>query len=747
MNIQNKSILAKLLAAENVTLEHRNVATASFDLKSRTLTLPIWEEMSVELYDLFIGHEVGHALFTPMMGWHDNIMDYGPAFKSFLNVIEDARIERKIKSKFPGLVRSFYAGYRELFEKDFFGVAQRDIGTLGLIDRINLHFKIGGLLGVPFSDTEQQYIPRIEAAESWEDVVVLAEEIFAEAKTSQQEPEKAQTQTDPNFGDSDEGEQGESADAGEENSEESQSEESGDAAGDEESESDSESGGKGEDNSESPEQESPEQESTSGGVANTDATEDNGSQDPISETDTAFRENEGSLVSDTAKENAYVEWVSPKIENWVFPIHKTWANVKWQYAFQARRNSFDASPTAVAQKMRKNFDSKNKAVINQLVQRFEMKRKASTLSRARTNKTGELNMKKLWATKLTEDVFLSNTVVPNGTNHGMMMFIDFSGSMCNDITATILQTLVMAEFCKKVGIPFEIYSFTNSVDDNMPSRSWDQMTSISNNWKDGTTCIKDDSFYVVQLMSSDLSHNMYKKTFTNMLLLAEAYNRNPSKDSEYWTSTHQLPGCLQLGGTPLLETILVARELVKRFKRNHKIEKMNTLFLTDGDPTGELQLGSQFQGWAWQRDTENVYITDNGVTTQYKVNRRDSSRTIMYNALLKHFKASVDTTLVNFHIGNFNSYAITSRAGGYANDAVAQAALKSYRQQKFAIIRDTDGFDLSYLIRNGDNLSQEDLEMEVKSDKKGDILRGFKKFQSKKSGNSLFLGKFIDLVA
>lgn len=737
MDIQNKSILAKLLAAENVTLEHRNVPTASFDLKTRTLTLPIWEEMSVELYDLFIGHEVGHALFTPMMGWHDNVMEYGPAFKSFLNVIEDARIERKIKLKFPGLVRSFYAGYRELFEKDFFGVAGRDIGALALIDRINLHFKIGGLLGVPFSDHEQEYITRIEAAESWEDVVVIAEEIFAEAKTSQEEPEQAQTQ--PEFGDSDEGEKGESADAGEENSEESESEESGDAAGDEESESDSESGGEGEDDSESSEQESPEQESTSGNVANNDATEDSGANDPISETDTAFRENEESLVSETAKENAYLEWVAPKIENWVFPIDKTWANVKWEDAFRY------GNPTEIAQQMRKNFDSKNKAVINQLVQRFEMKRKASTLSRARTNKTGELNMKKLWATKLTEDVFLSNTVVPNGTNHGMMMFIDFSGSMFNDITATILQTLVMAEFCKKVGIPFEIYSFTNDTDMHMPCRSWDQMTSINNGWKDGTTCIQDDSFYIVQLLSSELSPNMYKKTFTNMLLLAEAYNPNPDRNSGYFTTRHRLPACLSLGGTPLIETLLVARELVKRFKRNHKIEKMNTLFLTDGDPTGELKLGSQFENWFWTRNTDSIYITEKGGTTRYKIEGRETSRKIQFDALLKHFKATAGTTLVNFHIGNFKSYEIARRVNNAAQDS--EAAMKSYRQQKFAEIRGTDGFDLSYLIRNGDNLAQTDLELDVKSDSKSDILRGFKKFQSKKSGNSLFLGKFIDLVA
>jgi len=745
LDIQNKSILAKLLAAEDVTLEHRNVPTASFDLKARTLTLPIWEEMSVELYDLFIGHEVGHALFTPMMGWHDNVMEYGPAFKSFLNVIEDARIERKIKSKFPGLVRSFYAGYRELFDKNFFGVADRDISALGLIDRINLHFKIGGLLGVPFSEAEQPYIPRIEAAETWEDVVVIAEELYAEAKTSQQEPEQAQTQADPEYGDPEPGEQVKSADASEENSQESESEESGDAAGDEESES--ESGGKGDDDSEASEQEqkSPEQESTSGGVANNQADEDNGSRDPISETDTAFRENEGSLVSATAKDNAYVEWVAPKIENWVFPISKTWANVTWDDCFRAKPYRKDSDPKTVAAKVRKNFDSKNKAVINQLVQRFEMKRKASTLSRARTNKTGELNMKKLWATKLTEDVFLSNTVFPNGTNHGLMMFIDFSGSMSRDVTATILQTLVMAEFCKKVDIPFEVYSFTNATDRAMPQRNVDQMRSINNGYKDGTTCIKDEDFYVVQLITSDLSPNMYKKTFTNMLLLAEAYNRNPGKDSAYYTTNYSLPACLTLGGTPLLETLLVARELVKRFQRNHKVEKMNTLFLTDGDPTGELYLGSHFRGWAWQRNTDSIYITDKGLTTQYKVNVRDASRTIFYNALLKHFKASVDTTLVNFHIGNFKTWDIVSRAKESGDDG--SASLKSYRQQKFAEIRGTGGFDLSYLIKNGDNLSQEDLELDVKSDSKGDILRGFKQFQSKKTGNSLFLGKFIDLVA
>ena len=110
---EQKSILAKLLASENVTVEHGNYNTASFDVKNRVLRLPIWKEMSGNLYDLLVLHEVGHALFTPEEGHHD-AKGHGRGFKSFLNVVEDARIERKIKTKFPGGRRAFIEGYNDL---------------------------------------------------------------------------------------------------------------------------------------------------------------------------------------------------------------------------------------------------------------------------------------------------------------------------------------------------------------------------------------------------------------------------------------------------------------------------------------------------------------------------------------------------------------------------------------------------------------------------------------------------------
>ena len=83
--MNTKDILAKLLATENLTVVHDNVPTASFDVKDRVLTLPQWNDMKDYTYDHLVGHEVGHALYTPEQGLHDAVTDKskGKAFKSF----------------------------------------------------------------------------------------------------------------------------------------------------------------------------------------------------------------------------------------------------------------------------------------------------------------------------------------------------------------------------------------------------------------------------------------------------------------------------------------------------------------------------------------------------------------------------------------------------------------------------------------------------------------------------------------
>ena len=164
-----KSQLAKLLATEDIVVEHKHVETAQFNVQTRVLILPVWEKASNAVYDMLVGHEVGHALFTPNEDPPENIPH------QFMNVVEDARIEKLMKRKYMGLAKSFYHGYNELHDQDFFDLEDEDIDNFNLADRANLYFKIGSFLDIPFSAPEKEIISLIQNAETFTDTIAAAE--------------------------------------------------------------------------------------------------------------------------------------------------------------------------------------------------------------------------------------------------------------------------------------------------------------------------------------------------------------------------------------------------------------------------------------------------------------------------------------------------------------------------------------------------------------------------------------------
>ena len=193
--LDSKSILSRLLAGENIDVQHQNVQTASFDVKNRVLTLPMWENMTNELYDMLVGHEVAHALFTPagmdplMEAVNSiNARDFNGA-KDCLNIVEDARIERLMKDKFPGLVRDFRIGYDQMHATGIFGDLPATTIGMPLADRVNLHFKLETRYPVFFNDEEQDLVNRIALATEWSEVVDLARELYDESMSQQDENE------------------------------------------------------------------------------------------------------------------------------------------------------------------------------------------------------------------------------------------------------------------------------------------------------------------------------------------------------------------------------------------------------------------------------------------------------------------------------------------------------------------------------------------------------------------------------
>ena len=116
VNHEIKSHLAKLLATEDLIVEHKQVDTACFNVHTRVLTLPMWEKASNSVYDMLVGHEVGHALYTPDENWLEKVA----IPPQFVNVVEDARIEKLMKRRYAGLAKTFFKGYQELNDEDFF---------------------------------------------------------------------------------------------------------------------------------------------------------------------------------------------------------------------------------------------------------------------------------------------------------------------------------------------------------------------------------------------------------------------------------------------------------------------------------------------------------------------------------------------------------------------------------------------------------------------------------------------------
>ena len=197
--MSDKSLLAKLLATENITVQRTpSIKTAMFDLKNRILMLPIWEGISSDLEDLLLVHETGHALDTPEAEVYKQTADdiAARAFpgetvsdalrktvQGFLNVVEDARIDKRQKRRYPGSRRNYLIGYKELVDRDFFGTAKRDINTMNFIDRLNLYFKGGNIhFNIAFNSEEKVFLKKVENLETWAEVVSVTEEIYAYCK-------------------------------------------------------------------------------------------------------------------------------------------------------------------------------------------------------------------------------------------------------------------------------------------------------------------------------------------------------------------------------------------------------------------------------------------------------------------------------------------------------------------------------------------------------------------------------------
>ena len=706
MNTQEvKGTLAKLLATENLTVEHRKVSTACFDVDKRLLILPIWKTASNTVYDLLVGHEVGHALYTPNE-------DCRGVSKAFVNVLEDARIERMMKVTYPGLRKSFFEGYRQLWDMDFFGVKNDDISTLSLIDRINLYFK--GNPEVPFADEEMIWVQRASKTKTFAEVIALAKELWEYANQKQEEKEAmAMPQS----------EDGPPADREEEvNPTNNEGEnESGD-----DGESEQQDSG-GEDDSAQLDVPSYQ------GGGEVDETE--------SVTEDALSQALETLIDDNAKEWVYLTTPDIDVNEYIVPFNVIQETLYFHFygrAFDSKDSQeYYFGNLEYALNHYETFKKDTQKTVNYLCKQFEMKKSADEYKRAATSKTGVLDTNKLFKYKLTEDIFKKVTVIPEGKNHGLVMHLDWSGSMQNQMLDTLKQVYNLVWFCKKAGIPFRVYAFQSGY--GHEDRYKEEIIQ-----KENELALSSD-FRLLELFSSRQNKQSLEKSM--QLVYTQVFAMNGYRIS-----------CCQeynLGGTPLAEAVYCTRQIVAQMKKVERVSKVNVICLTDGEanPMSYIQRIPEERRY-YDREFKYSYLCHQrhkvfflrdsltGYTRKISAHPYETTKEIV-----SFYREITDYNWVGIRICTKND--LTRIVREFANDEF-DTIDKQWKKERFASIKHKAGFSESFYMPNqGIGESSQDIEVKQKNEvaTKAELTRAFKKHMGSKMTNKTILNAFIEQIA
>ena len=695
-----KSQLAKLLATEDLVVEHKHVQTACFNVHTRVLTLPMWEKASNTVYDLLVGHEVGHALFTPDEDWLEKVA----VPPQFVNVVEDARIEKLMKRKYAGLAKTFFNGYRELNDQDFFSISDESIANFNLADRANLYFKIGNFVNVHFDEFDESLIiKKISDVETFDDALRVAEELYLHCKKEKEEKVDDITPP-PEIGGESETPANELVEDSGESSEKGETE------------------GAGDDN----------QPISSGDQPATAPLSD----DPEVQTADALQENLQDLVgSDTSHENVYVEIPQVDLKYIIAKNDDVHKEIDLWFNHQQNNIGLDFNIFGKVDDEFIGFKRSAQKEVNYLVKEFECRKAADSYARATTARTGVLDTTKLHTYKYNEDLFKKVTTLADGKNHGLVFVLDWSGSMQDVMMDTIKQLYNLIWFCKKVSIPFDVYAFTSDYPrfDPREGRDWQY------DRKDGTLHVP-DYFSMMNLFTSKTNGKTLEVQMKNIFRVAYSFRHYCG----YFT-----PYGLGLSGTPLNESLVSLYQILPKFKQDHKLQKVQCVILTDGDGCMTKYDRELQRRWEDEPFIGTASIRHNAFLRNRKTGNTYSLDCPWYeftDILLRDLKETFKN--INF-IGmrimpGRDAGSFIRRYCGYYGDEF-ERNMNSWKKVKSCTIT-TSGYH-KYFGLSSQHISQE-TDFDVKEDAtKAQIKSAFKKSLSTKKMNKKVLSEFVELIA
>ena len=725
-----KSQLAKLLATEDLIVEHKPVETASFNVSSRVLTLPVWDA-SENVYDMLVSHEVSHALYTPNIEWYKD-RQINP---SFVNIVEDARVEKLMKRRYAGISKTFFNGYQELSDKDFFGIELKDIDEMNLADKINLYFKIGNFVDIDFTVEEEIYRSQVEKAETFEDTLDAAEALFKYCQAKLEE-KKEQEKLDM------ESEEGDSID---------DVDNSGSDVTDEQ--------GSSEEEGELPQGVKPTEDEE--GSTEEQSAPSGGSTGGLEvETADSLEEAIKNLAQTNARETVYWEIPQVDLKRIIISnetIHELCDTqfaedeVKFEEMVKAqklkypdfdyyRESSWNYDKTVDPDATFVKFKRSAQKEVNYLVKEFECKKSASAYARATTSRTGVLDTSRLHTYKYSEDLFKKVTVLPEGKNHGLVFILDWSGSMSNVMLDTVKQLYNLLWFCKKVQIPFEVYAFTHDYP-NENRYLEERSEQFAYTVKDGLARFV-PKVSLMNIFTSKVKGKELEKQMKNIWRIVNNFG--------YCRTKYQIPLGMSLSGTPLNDTLIALHQLIPDFKSKNKVEKVQCVILTDVESNHLSYHVTVQRSW-----DDHPYHGYNSIPTNSYLRDRKTGRTYLHKGDYYHHTTQVLLRNLrdNFPDTNFIGIRILASRDAnyflrtyleYQTDEI-EKYMKIWRKQRAFAIKDI-GYDTYFGLSS--SALDNDTEFEVKEDAtKSQIRSAFKKSLNGKKMNKKILGEFVELIA
>ena len=701
-------MLARLLATEDLVVEHKKVETACFNVHTRVLTLPMWKKASNIVYDMLVAHEVSHALYTPNEDWTEKVN----IPHQFVNVVEDARVEKLIKRRYMGLGKTFYGAYKELNDEDFFMVLNEDISKMNLADRVNLYFKVGNFLSISFNEKEMEIIDMISNVETFGDTLLAAEILYKycveEEKEDLNDTSKVNIQIGSNSSDNGfEKEQFENdtADNGENVSENSNTGEV---------------------------EEQKNLTDHSGGKFN----------EPEVKTMSSLEESIKELAKNPGlSENIYLEIPEVNLDSVIISnkqIHNE-CNDNWSHYDGETFNTVDLDFNKFKQSTQKE--------VNYLVKEFECRKSADSYARATTSRTGILDTTKLHTYRHNEDLFKKITTLAEGKNHGLVFILDWSGSMSEVMKDTIKQLYNLIWFCRKVSIPFEVYAFTNSYGPIIQRDEYGKpLPPVEHTFKKENQFVIDYCFNLMNIFTSKVRSSELENQMKSIYRLVNCFGNNSY-------CCYSIPHRMQLSGTPLNEALITLHKILPKFQNENKLQKVQCVVLTDGEagplnyyrPYKRDWMNSEQMGTAYVND--NCYLRDRKTGNVYSMKLKGNPYVSFTNVILENLRDKFSS--VNF-IGmrileNYSAVGFIREYTNYAANSEDYIKVHNRWKKERSFVLTNAGYHKYFGISA--NALNKNSEFEVKEDaSKTEIRSAFAKSLGVKKMNKKILNEFVELI-